>query len=126
MAGIFISKNVTVKSGLREYTASGTIANPKDYVEMVFTRAVRINQICWKWALEAYWQVWIIDSQGLAQLVDEQASTYKTEYVMNSFDSSIAPRYFDVPVGGKLRVEVRYNDISGGGDTILSCVAESL
>lgn len=127
MATTLVSKQMVIKPGLWEYTASGTIALPRDYVEMCFNRQVRISQIYWKWTIPAYWQLWLVDSEGMMQLIDEDGSSYGTEYVLNYIPSSgsLPPRYFDVPAGGKLRLEVRYNDTSGGGATILSCIAES-
>lgn len=124
---IFVSKQMVVKPGVWEYTATGTLAEPKDYVEMCFNRQVRIVQVYWKWAIQAYWRLWLVDSQGLMQLIHEENGSYATEYVMNHIPSSgaKAPRYFDVPAGGKLRLDVHPDDVSGGGITVLSCVAES-
>lgn len=125
----FVSKQLSVKAGLYEYTVTGTIALPSDYLEMVFDKQVHISQIYWKWTISAWWRLWIVDSQGLMVLLEEVASpsSYQNEYVMNWLPSSSPkpPRYFDVPVGGRLRLEVHPTDSSGGGVSVLSCVADS-
>ena len=115
-----LSKHVHVRQGLHEYTATASLASSGTYLEVEFSQAVQLCQVAWE-AGETHtgFRLWLIDSMGLMQnLLDSAGSPY----AMNIATGGEPPRQFDLPAGGKLRLELV--STSGDGMIFLSCLAQ--
>ena len=117
-----LSKRVSVLSGLHEYTATASFSQAGDFVEMEFSHAVQLCQIAWtSRPVSSLFRLWLIDSTGRLELLASMYGT--TTYAMNIATGSLSPRQFDLPEGGKLRLELYIGSFSSNM-ILLSCLAE--